>query len=283
MRRAALLVLLAGAAKALTAQAPDGAPVGFRGAIERCGNAGERACAQDAKLAPVSAPPSAIILSALLPGAGQALLDVNRALPYLAVEAFAWTSYVRHSQQYRRQRDGYRGIAARVARAAFSALTPHGDFAYYERMSHYRESGRFDTDAGVGLQPETDTTTYNGAVWLLARRTYWLDPLVAPDRESAAWQRAEGFYRSRAYDETYRWSWSGAPDEYDRFQSLIDDSNEANRRALFDLGVIIANHALSMVDAYVTIRLRRGMAPASFTVDASVPFPRTGGGRGRGT
>ncbi|HEX6315847.1 MAG TPA: hypothetical protein VFZ73_13345, partial [Gemmatimonadaceae bacterium] len=95
-----------------------------------------------------------------------------------------------------------------------------------------------------------------------------------PDTASAAWQRAEGFYRSRAYDQTYRWSWTGAPDEYNRFVALIDDSNEANRRALVDLGVIIANHALSMVDAYVTIRLRRGMAPASFWVEATVPFPR---------
>jgi hypothetical protein len=211
------------------------------------------------------------------------MLDVNRALPYVAVEAFAWTAYVRHSQQYRRRRNGYRDLAARVARAAFSAMTPPGDFAYYERMTHYRESGQFDIDAGVGLQPETDTTTYNGAVWLLARRTYWVDPLVAPDPASSAWQRAEAFYRSRAYDQTYRWSWTGAPDEYSHFLSLIDDSNEANRRALVDLGVIIANHALSMVDAYVTIRLRRGMARSSFMVEASVPLPRSGARRGAGS
>jgi len=220
----------------------------------------------------VSGPAWAIIASALLPGVGQAILGNNRALPYLAVEAFAWTSYLGHSLDYRRHRDGYRGLASRVARAPFSSVRPHGSFEYYEHMTHYLEAGRFDVVAGGGLDPEIDSATFNGAVWQLARRTYWSNPLVAPDTLSTEWQRAVAFYRARAYDQLYRWSWTNAPQEYAAFIALIGESNDANRRAMTDLGVVIANHVLSTVDAYITIRVTRDTRRQSFGLEASLPF-----------
>ena len=79
--------------------------------------------------------PWAIAASAVLPGSGQAMLGVERALPYLAVEAFAWTAYVKASQDYRRRRNGYRDLASRVARAPFTAVRPNGSFEYYERIT----------------------------------------------------------------------------------------------------------------------------------------------------
>ena len=219
--------------------------------------------------------PWAIAASAVLPGTGQALLDVNRAMPYLGVEAFAWAAYVRHSQQYRGRRDAYRDLAARVARAAFASIRPHGDFEYYERMTHYAESGRYDVVAGGSLDPEVDSTTYNGAVWLLARKTFWTNPAAAPDTSSVEWRRAVAFYQTRAYDQSYRWSWTHAPLEYSAFVDLIGESNDANRRAMVDLGVIIANHVLSMVDAYITVRLRHDAAHGQFAVEAALPLPRS--------
>ena len=218
-----------------------------------------------------------IAASAILPGSGQAILGANRALPYLAVEAFAWTSYVRNSGNYRRHRDGYRDLASRVARAAYSTVRPNGDFEYYERMTHYPEAGRFDLVPGGGLEPETDSTTYNGAVWLLARRTYWSDPATPPDTASAEWMRAVAFYRARAYDQLYRWSWTHAPLEYSAFLGLIRQSNDANRRALQDLGVIIANHLLSTVDAYITVRLHRGRGAQGLALEGSIPFTSLAG------
>lgn len=223
-----------------------------------------------------AAPAWAIAASAILPGSGQALLGVNRALPYVAVEAFGWTSYIRDAQAYRRHRNGYRDLAARVARAAWSAVRPHGDFEYYERMTHYQESGRYDLVAGGIIDPETDTTTYNGAMWLLARRTYWADPSTAPDTASPEWARAVAFYKTRAYDQLYRWSWTQAPLEYAAFLDLIGDSNDANRRAMLDLGVIIANHVLSTVDAYITVRLRRDRVRQLFAIEGSFPLGRSG-------
>ena len=199
---------------------------------------------------------------------------LDRALPYLAIESFAWTSFVRHSLQYRRRRDGYRNLAATVARARFSSVRPNGDFEYYERMTHYLEAGRYDLVEGGALEPETDTSTYNGAVWLLARRTYWADPSVTPASSSPEWMRAIGFYEARAYGQLYRWSWTNAPQEYESFLGLIGASNDANRLAMLDLGVVIANHVLSTVDAYVTLRLRNDPHRREFAIEGQLPLPR---------
>jgi len=202
------------------------------------------------------------------------MLSVDRALPYLAVEAFAWTAYVKASRDYRKRRDGYRDLASRVARAPFATVRPNGDFEYYERMTHYLEAGRYDLVAGGGLEPETDSDTYNGSVWLLARRTYWADPETVPDTTSGEWQRAISFYRSRAYDQSYRWSWTSAPVERAMFIDLIHESNDANRRALQNMGVIIANHVLSTVDAFITVRLQRQEYGSGWSVEGSLPISR---------
>jgi hypothetical protein len=220
-----------------------------------------------------------IAASAILPGSGQAMLSVDRALPYLAVEAFAWTAYVKASRDYKRRRDGYRDLASRVARAPFATVRPNGDFEYYERMTHYREAGRYDLVGGGGLEPETDSTTYNGAVWLQARHTYWADPQVPPDMSSVEWQRAITFYRSRAYDQLYRWSWTNAPVEYALFLDLIRESNDANRQALQHLGIVIANHVLSTVDAFITVRLARQENRSGIRLEGSLPLPRLLTGR----
>lgn len=215
-----------------------------------------------------------VAASALLPGLGQAVQGVDRAVAYLAVEVFAWAGYAWYSTDSRRLRDGYRELSARVARSRFTPVRPHGDFTYYERMSDYPEAGRYDVIAGGGIDPEPDSTTWNGAVWALARRTYWSDPGMMPDPESPEWQRSIAFYQARAYDQLYRWSWSGAPDEYGQFRDLIDGSNDANRRSLQALGLVIANHVLSTVDAYIVVRLRgQGVGgDGGFGIEGSLPI-----------
>ena len=197
-----------------------------------------------------------------------------RAIPYLALEGYAWNSYVGSTRDARRDRDAYRRIAATVARAAFGANRPLGDFDYYERMENFLESGVFDADPGGALEPEGDTTTFNGAVWLLARRTYWPDASSPPPRESVEWQRAESFYLQRAIRPQYRWSWRGAPAAYEQFRRHIRSSNDAYRDAAADLGLVIANHVLSTVDAYVTVQLwrRNQFGSQRYELSVSVPF-----------
>jgi hypothetical protein len=226
------------------------------------------------------APLWAIALSAAIPGAGQAAMGVDRAIPYLALESYSWVQYAQHSRDSRQQRNSYRDLAARVARSMFAAFQPVGDFEYYERMENFLESGVFDAVSGGALDPEPDTTTYNGFVWLLARRTYWSSIEVPPDTSSREYNLAIAFYRRRAYDQSYRWSWRNAQLEYDEYRRLIRASNESNRKALQDLGIIIGNHLLSMVDAYITVRLRRrppapvGRGAGEWTVVGSLKLPR---------
>jgi hypothetical protein len=205
------------------------------------------------------------------------VLGVNRAIPYMAIEVFGWYRYAHHEKGARRHRDLYRALASAVARSAFSADRPLGDFEYYERMAHYTESGAFDAVPGGRLDPESDTTTYNGAMWLLARRTFWSDVDAPPDTSTGEWKSAISFYQRRAYDDQFRWSWRAAPLQHADFRRLIGQSNDLHRRALQDVGIVIANHVLSTVDAYVTVRLRRtsdGSAGGGWEVFGALPMSR---------
>ncbi|HJU73774.1 MAG TPA: hypothetical protein VJ717_08495 [Gemmatimonadaceae bacterium] len=211
--------------------------------------------------------PWAVVASLVVPGAGQAFLRQERSVPYAAAEAFFVMRYAQHSRDARRERDRYRALAADVARAPFGAVRGHGTFEYYESMESYVESGVFDAIPGGELDPEPDTTTFNGRTWLLARQTFWRDVGTPPARDSREWRLAENFYLTRAVRPELRWSWRDAQLEYDEFRRTIRRSNEAYRDALTDLSVIVANHVLSGMDALVSVRLRsrpttqgRGMA-----------------------
>jgi hypothetical protein len=202
------------------------------------------------------ATPWSVLASAIVPGTGQAWLGQDRFVAYLAVEAYAWARYVADAREGRDARASYRNLASEVARRSFSTTRPVGGWDYYERMEHFASSGAFDATPGGELDPEPDTTTANGATWLLARQTYWSNPAVAPPRESNEYKYAEEFYRERAVRPEYRWSWSNAQLEYAEFRRTIRQSNNAYRNSLEDLGLVIANHALSTVDAFITVRLR---------------------------
>ena len=217
------------------------------------------------------------LASMAVPGAGQALLSQDRFVAYMAAEGFAWLRYRADAREGRRQRDAYRALALRVARRYYPDPRPVGDFEYYERMEHYIESGVFDQFPGGDIEPETDTLTFNGAMWLLARRTYWPDPDVPPPRESTAFDNAMIFYQGRAVTPEFRWSWRNAQLEQDLFRRTIARSNDAFRRSIQDLGLVIANHALSTVDAYVTLRLRHRTVPdEALEMSATVPWPSFG-------
>lgn len=222
------------------------------------------------------ASPWAVLASAVVPGGGQALLRQDRVVAYLAVEAYSWARYFADAREGRRARASYRNLASEVARRPFANVRPDGDFDYYERMEKFVESGAFDAVAGGELDPEPDTSTANGAIWLLARETYWPDPLAPPPMDSREYERAESFYRDRAVRPEYRWSWRNARLEYAEFRRTIRRSNNAYRTSLQDLGIVIANHALSTVDAFITVRLRRTVVSGAerYDLSASIPFGR---------
>jgi hypothetical protein len=286
--RAALIVLVLAVHGSAAAQSRPRSALPFAPrdeaaacALARCedGAAWPVAARELAQEAPRRATPWAILASAVVPGSGQALLRSERFLPYVAFEAFAWAQYLSHARSGRRQRDAYRALARDVARAAYGPDRPNGDFEYYERMEHFTESGAFDAIPGGKVDPELDTLTYNGSIWLLARRTYWQNIDEVPDDTTNAWKFAMALYQRRAYGSNELWSWRDAPLEYDEFRRLIRQSNDANRRALTDLGIILANHALSTVDAYVTVRIRRrdDADVRGYEVGATLPLGRPRG------
>jgi hypothetical protein len=213
------------------------------------------------------------LASAAAPGSGQALLGQKRWLPYLALEVWAWLQYIDERREGSRRRREYQSLARDVARSRYPGPYPVGDFEYYEHMLKNAESGEFDRFPGGGLDPETDTTTYNGRRWLDARRLFWEDPDNPPPLDSQPFMAALEFYQVNAIPAEYRWSWQTARAEYDVFRRTIVRSNVAYKRSVEYLGVIIANHALSSVDAFVTLRLRtRDGMPGYLRIEGELPM-----------
>ncbi|HJR40485.1 MAG TPA: hypothetical protein VJ812_00260 [Gemmatimonadaceae bacterium] len=221
------------------------------------------------------------VASAIIPGSGQLMLRQTRAVPYAALEIYAVTQFIRARRQARDRRTDYRDLARSAARARFGGPFPVGDFEYYERMETFLSSGEFDLTPGGALDPETDITTYNGSIWLLARRTFWGDPDVPPPPDSPQFQDAIDFYTRRAVGEQFRWSWEGAELEQDHFRRTIRRSNDAFRRASQFLGVALANHALAAVDAIITVRLQHTSSPDEERMGVLMTLPLGWQGSGR--
>lgn len=220
--------------------------------------------------------PSALVAavsSAILPGLGQLLLRQKRSALYLAAEAAGLAYYVSQNSDGNRQRGLYRNLARTVARATLSPDGPDGSWDYYEHMEKFVASGVFDRIEGGALDPETDHDTFNGAMWLLARQTFWRDPDSSPPLESEEYRSALAFYKSRAVTPEFLWSWSQSPEAFQKYRAAIDESNSAFRKAGQTASVLIANHFLSAVDAYASVRMRVRRNPSGITtLSASFAF-----------
>jgi hypothetical protein len=132
-------------------------------------------------------------------------------------------------------------------------------------MGRYVESGPFDADPGPGFEPPTDERTYNGQIWALARRTFFPDFDQPPPLDSPEYQRALAFYTARAIGPAFQWSWRNAGLEQDLYRQTIRQSDDAFRAAMQNLGLLLANHVLSAVDAFVSERLSGNARPITLT------------------
>jgi hypothetical protein len=195
------------------------------------------------------------VSSLLVPGSGQLMAGQDRALVYIAAEVFLLFRYFQLDDDSERASDAFRRLAFDVARSPYIGVQRDTVFEYYEQMQRFTESGEYDRDPGPGFAPESDALTYNGSVWLLARRTYWVDPDTPPEPTSLEYQLALEFYRSRAVGPDFRWSWSGATLEQNVFRETIRRSDQAYRDAQVQLGLLLANHVVSAVDALISSRL----------------------------
>jgi hypothetical protein len=198
------------------------------------------------------------VASAALPGSGQLALSQQRSVAYAVVEVYMLVQAVVAQRDADRQREQYQNLASEVARAQFGGSRPVGPWVtYYEPMEKFLESGAFSLVKGATVVPETDENTYNGSRWLLARQTYWRDPAVPPAVGSPEYARALAAYVKEAWPDEYRWSWRDAQLQWDVYRQLIASKNRSYQRANNFLGLVIANHLVSMVDAYVSVRIRR--------------------------
>lgn len=199
------------------------------------------------------------VASLVLPGSGQLLTGRDRGMVYLAAEALVLSRFLQLTRDAHRGADRYRTLAYAVARRGFVATRRDTVFEYYETMERFSASGEFDRDPGPGLVPEDDPTTYNGSQWLLARRTFWSDPDAPPPPTSPEYQLALQFYTNHAVGPDFRWSWRDAPLEQQEFRATIRSSDNAFRRAQNQLGLLLANHLVSAVDALISSRLSAGL------------------------
>ncbi len=197
-------------------------------------------------------PGGAFAASLALPGAGQAALGLRRWPAYLALEAGFWWLWADARGDFRGFRDGYRDLAWEVARIR-EGPRRDGGWSYYETMSRYVASGAFDIDPAPGLQPEEDPTTWNGTVWEIARGVYL--PGGVSDPEAPEYALALDWYRQRAAGPGFLWSWSGRASDLDRFRALIGSADDARRTQTTALGLILANHLVSAVDALIAARI----------------------------
>src|SRR2546428_2400898 len=209
------------------------------------------------------------VASLLVPGTGQLLAHQDRGPVYLAAELIGLVRYLHLQSQSRGEARRYRALAFDVARRAFAPAPRDTVFEYYETMERFTASGRYNQTPGPALVPETDLATYNGAVWLLARQTYWADPTAPPDPSTPAYLRALDFYQAHAVGPDFLWSWSDASLEQGVFREAIRKSDDAYRSAQNQLGLLLANHVLSAIDALISSRLAEA-AGRALTLETTV-------------
>jgi hypothetical protein len=204
-------------------------------------------------------PPAAVFVrplaSLLLPGTGQLLAHQDRGAVYLAAEVYLVSRFLQLDREATMEARRFQNLAFDVARRSFGPIRRDTIFEYYEQMERFAESGRYDADPGAAFAPESDARTYNGSVWLLARRTYWEDPDAPPDPTSPQYWRAVQFYQARAVGPNFQWSWRDHSLEHEVFRDFIRRSDNAFRRAQNQVGLLLANHVLSAVDALISARL----------------------------
>jgi hypothetical protein len=195
----------------------------------------------------------------LVPGAGQLALGQQRSVAYVVAEGYLLVQAASAQKDFSRERDRYRTLATNVARKAFGGTFPVGGWDYYEAMEKTErlESGMYDRIPGGAVDPETDVSTFNGWRWLIARETFWRDPDVPPPVGSIEYTRALNKYLREAVTDEYRWSWRDAQLEQGVYRQTIASANRSAQRKNNMAGLIGANHLVSLLDAYINVRVRR--------------------------
>jgi hypothetical protein len=211
-------------------------------------------------------PGLAMAASVVVPGAGQFLLGNDRWVPYVALEIWGWISFFERRARARSLARNYRDLAWYVARRVSVGERRDTVFEYYEEMTHYAASGTWDSDPGAaGVQPELDGRTFNGDLWDLSRSLFFPGGFNYQPG-SAPYEQALAYYLRNAMPPTFTWAWGDSFLEQQSFRELIRRSDEAYRSSTQFLGLMLANHVVSAVDALVIGRLQGGSSESRFRI-----------------
>jgi hypothetical protein len=214
---------------------------------------------------------SAPVASMILPGLGQVRLGKDRFVGYVAAEAFLLLQYAKNTREGDDNTREYRAIARDIARRNFPGTHPDTVWQYYEKVGKFLESGSYSLAVVGPTIPEIDPATYNGEQWVLARQTFGIPLDLSNPSGNPNYAEALAYYESRAIPQAYGWSWRNAQLEKDIYTRTIGRSNDAYRRATTDLVAVIANHLLSAVDAFASVRLIQA-AGGEMHVSVSIPI-----------
>ncbi len=78
------------------------------------------------------------------------------------------------------------------------------------------------------------------------------------------------FYQANAVGPEFLWSWQNADLEWQEYRATVSRSDNAYRRAQNQLGLLLANHIVSTIDALVSARLAAlARRPASLETQIS--------------
>jgi hypothetical protein len=199
--------------------------------------------------------PDPRLRSIAIPGWGQQALGQRRWMLYLASEGAGWIGFVDRRRRHGTLTGRYRDLAWDEARTGFS--TPprqDGPWDYYERLLRFEASGRFDLEpTAPRLVPESDPTTFNGRIWILAQEIHLPGgPGSEPDPDAPRYEQALEYYRDRAIRPEFAWDWAGNADARARYAELIRRSDAAAHRATTFIGLLLINRFVSLVDAHLS-------------------------------
>ena len=216
------------------------------------------------------------LASAVVPGLGQIRLHNDRFVGYMAAEAYLVLQFLKSTRERDAESDTYRQVARNIARRSFvvapGATPPDTLWKYYEGLRNYLESGFFTLSPVGSTQPETDTTTFNGHQWLVARQQNGIGLNDPGASSSPSYPAALAYYELSAVRQQYRWSWRNAQLEWDVYKRTTERANNAQRQATNDLIALIANHIISTIDAFASVRLIQA-AGGGMHISASIPTP----------
>jgi hypothetical protein len=181
----------------------------------------------------------ALLLSLVVPGAGQTYLGHNgRAKAMLAAEAGVWSSLAFFRVQGGMREDRYKEMAE-----LFADVQGDRDDNYYQAIAYFMSS-----------------EDYNISVMREARYRY---PYGSGDEISEVREKQLEYFEANGYFGEDAWEWESV-EKKDQYAYTRTLSRRSYRRAVLTTGFAVLNRMVSMIDVYLSFKLGRVAKEGSY-------------------